>query len=80
MSVEGGVAAVVSGTNPCALRSAWATETGAARAVELARTTTPLSTIRATIKKLSSRRAVLFDIRLPLPNTESGRGFAGAYK
>src|SRR5437870_3279874 len=74
LSVEVGAPAVVSGEGPCELRSAWATETGAARAVAPARTTTPLRTIRATIRKLSSRRAVLFDIRLPLPNTEKPPG------
>jgi len=40
----------------------------------------PVKTITPTIRKLSALRAVVFDIRLPLPNTEGLRGFVRAYK
>src|SRR5437867_1307710 len=50
--------------------------TGAA----VTRTKRPARTIAPTIRKLSALRAVVFDIRFPLPDTESVRGFARAYK
>src|SRR5437667_10271778 len=40
----------------------------------------PARTIAPTIRKLSALRAVVFDIRFPLPNTESMRGIVRAYK
>src|SRR5207249_9968981 len=43
--------------------------TGAA----VTRTRMPARTIAPTIRKLSALRAVVFDIRLPLPNTEARR-------
>src|SRR5438876_11123917 len=43
-------------------------------------TKNPARTIAPTIRKLSALRAVVFDIRFPLPDTESVRGFARAYK
>src|SRR2546425_5983240 len=50
--------------------------TGAA----VTRTRTPARTIAPTIRKLSALRAVVFDIRLPLPNTGGLWGFLRAYK